>query len=166
MTDNVSVLLALIGQQASKNLASAEKMSLGGPNGVRAYPVGEATGDSGLLITGRGALHRAGRQVVRGRCHGDRAFYDWGQVDVNEKPLPTDAQNKRSISGYGFGAVARQGRRIRRPRAARRGSADARDAAGGHREPRSARLGAGGEVVLRQCDLFPPIAVSAMGEVD
>src|SRR6185503_2763134 len=52
VTDRVSVLLAFVGQHASKNLSSAEKMSLGGPNGVRAYPVGEVTGDSGAQVTG------------------------------------------------------------------------------------------------------------------
>ncbi len=35
-------------QGAFNNLDSAEKMSLGWPNGVRAYPPGEAAGDSGL----------------------------------------------------------------------------------------------------------------------
>src|SRR4051812_25225892 len=43
ITDSASLLLAMSGQRATKNLASAEKFSLGGPNGVRAYPVGEAT---------------------------------------------------------------------------------------------------------------------------
>lgn len=35
-------------QKAFKNLDGAEKLSLGYPNGVRAYPPGEAPGDSGL----------------------------------------------------------------------------------------------------------------------
>src|SRR4029077_11503587 len=49
LTDDASLLFSASGQLASGNLASAEKMSLGGPNGVRAYPVGEATGDSGIV---------------------------------------------------------------------------------------------------------------------
>jgi hemolysin activation/secretion protein len=42
--------LELFGQAqgAFHNLDSAEKMSLGWPNGVRAYPPGEAAGDSGI----------------------------------------------------------------------------------------------------------------------
>lgn len=39
----------LRGQFASKNLDSSEQMSLGGSSGVRAYPVGEASGDDGWL---------------------------------------------------------------------------------------------------------------------
>jgi len=36
ITDAASVLLSISGQRATKNLASAEKFSLGGANGVRA----------------------------------------------------------------------------------------------------------------------------------
>ena len=50
VSENYSVLLALSGQQASKNLNSSEKFSLGGANGVRAYPQGEASGDEGMLL--------------------------------------------------------------------------------------------------------------------
>ena len=38
-------------QWASDNLDSSEKFLLGGPAGVRAYPVGEASGDQGWLAT-------------------------------------------------------------------------------------------------------------------
>lgn len=38
------------GQKAFNNLASEEKFSLGWPNGVRAYPPGEAAGDSGASL--------------------------------------------------------------------------------------------------------------------
>src|SRR5207237_10876676 len=51
ITDNASLLLSLSGQRATRNLASAEKFSLGGPNGVRAFPVGEATADVGMIVT-------------------------------------------------------------------------------------------------------------------
>ena len=39
----------LAGQWSRTNLDSSEQFSLGGPAGVRAYPVNEASGDSGLL---------------------------------------------------------------------------------------------------------------------
>ncbi len=39
----------LAGQWSRRNLDSSEQFSLGGPAGVRAYPVNEASGDSGLL---------------------------------------------------------------------------------------------------------------------
>jgi len=103
VTDNISFLLALTGQQASKNLASAEKISVGGPNGVRAYPVGEATGDSGNQITGEARYIIPGFKLLEADVTVS-AFYDWGQVSINEKPRATDVPNKRSISGAGFGA--------------------------------------------------------------
>ena len=109
ITDSFSLLLALSGQQASKNLASAEKMSLGGPNGVRAYPVGEANGDSGNLVTGELRYIVPGFKVLDGDVN-LIAFYDWGQVYINEKPRDTDVQNKRSISGAGVGgSLGREG---------------------------------------------------------
>ena len=46
----LSFTAAYSGQLASKNLDSSEKMSLGGPNGVRAYPQAEAAGDDVHLI--------------------------------------------------------------------------------------------------------------------
>jgi hemolysin activation/secretion protein len=102
LTDNASLLLALTGQQASKNLSSAEKMSLGGANGVRAYPLGEAAGDNGMLIQGEVRYLWPGVKVFEGDVTVS-AHYDWGQVDVNEKPLPAESKNKRSIAGYGAG---------------------------------------------------------------
>jgi hemolysin activation/secretion protein len=109
VTDNASVLFSLTGQQASKNLASAEKMSLGGPNGVRAYPLGEAPGDSGNLVQLEGRYIWPGFKVFDGDVM-ISAFYDWGQVSENEKPLATDTHNKRSISGYGVGiSLGREG---------------------------------------------------------
>lgn len=41
---------ALRGQFASGNLDSSERFTLGGPSGVRGYPVGEAIGDEGWLL--------------------------------------------------------------------------------------------------------------------
>jgi len=40
----------LTAQFAGKNLDSSEKFALGGPSGVRAYPVNEAAGDEGWLL--------------------------------------------------------------------------------------------------------------------
>lgn len=49
--DRLALWLSFSGQLASKNLDSSEKMFLGGPFGVRAYPPGEASGDDGWLAT-------------------------------------------------------------------------------------------------------------------
>ena len=47
----LSLYAAVRGQLASKSLDSSEKMELGGPYAVRAYPEGEAFGDEGYLAT-------------------------------------------------------------------------------------------------------------------
>ena len=49
LSDGSAVNFRLSGQMASRNLDSSEKFLLGGYNGVRAYPEGEAAGDEALL---------------------------------------------------------------------------------------------------------------------
>lgn len=44
-----SLFVSASGQMADKNLDSSEKFILGGPSGIRAYPVGEGSGDDGWL---------------------------------------------------------------------------------------------------------------------
>jgi hemolysin activation/secretion protein len=112
LTDQFNLLLAYSGQLASKNLATAEKMSLGGPNGVRAYPVGEAPGDSGHLLTAELRYIFPGFKLLGGDLTLS-AFVDHGQVKTLEDPPPADptaGMNRRSISGYGLGvSVGREG---------------------------------------------------------
>jgi len=108
ITDNSNFLFSLQGQVASKNLMSAERFSLGGPTGVRAYPVGEALADQGYVI------QADYRYIVPGfkLANGDvtlSAFWDQGYARINVNPLPATGnvlndQNIRHISGYGVGA--------------------------------------------------------------
>ena len=107
ITENLNLLFAFSGQKAQKNLASAEKLSLGGPNGVRAYPVGEATADTGTISTAELRYIIPGFKVIGGDVT-LLAFYDYGWARVNEQPLPTDAENTRSIAGAGIGVTAGQ----------------------------------------------------------
>lgn len=51
VTKNVSFFGSARGQYSDSNLDSSQKFILGGPTGVRAYPVGEASGDQGHAIT-------------------------------------------------------------------------------------------------------------------
>ena len=90
-----------------KNLASAEKFSLGGPNGVRAFPVGEATADIGLIATAEGRYILPGFKVFNGDLT-LTGFYDYGWARINEHPLPTDTENNRGLGGYGFAVSAGQ----------------------------------------------------------
>lgn len=51
ITHDISLFASVRGQFASGNLDSSQKFILGGPTGVRAYPVGEASGDEGHAFT-------------------------------------------------------------------------------------------------------------------
>ena len=74
MTDKDSLWLTLTGQYAfDNNLDSAEKMSLGGATGVRAYPTSEANGDHGFMI--QAEVRHAFNPFVTAKV-----FYDWGQI--------------------------------------------------------------------------------------
>jgi len=66
------------GQVASKNLDAAERFALGGPHGIRAYPVGEAAGDEGML------LRLALQYPFSGQLTGS-LFIEGGQVTLNRK---------------------------------------------------------------------------------
>ena len=64
------------GQIADKNLDSSEKLYLGGPDGVRAFPSGEAGGSEGNVLS----------LELRWRASPDwvvTPFYDYGEVLVN-----------------------------------------------------------------------------------
>jgi len=107
VTDNASVLFSFSGQRSNKNLASAEKFSLGGPNGVRAFPVGEATADEGAIATIEGR-YIVPRFKVLGGDFTVLGFYDYGWAVINKTPLSTDKENDRSLGGYGVGTSAGQ----------------------------------------------------------
>lgn len=97
------LLVSASGQWASKNLYRSEKFSLGGPNGVRAYGVGEASGDLGFVIRteARYAPPVSG-QWVRALELG--AFIDYGSVTINRQPWPgAGGPNHRSLVGAGIG---------------------------------------------------------------
>jgi hemolysin activation/secretion protein len=108
ITDNSNLLIAFQGQQASKNLMSAEKFSLGGPNGVRAYPTGEALGDTGYVFQAEYRYIVPGVKVAQGDLS-VMGFWDQGWVQINQNaPPPTgntqNDQNIRNLSGFGIGA--------------------------------------------------------------
>ena len=107
ITDNSNILFAFQGQLASKNLVSAEKFSLGGPSGVRAYPTGEALGDTGYLFQLEYRYIIPGVKVAQGDLSVN-GFYDQGWVQINQVSPPltgntVNDQNNRNISGYGLG---------------------------------------------------------------
>lgn len=108
---SASVSLLAQAQWASKNLSSAEKMTLGGPYGVRAYPVGEGVGDTGLLLNLE-YRHDVEASVI-GLPLTLLAFYDIGQVHFNRNGASVaGASNSVTLSGFGVGATVGQSGRF------------------------------------------------------
>ncbi|MDZ7851443.1 MAG: ShlB/FhaC/HecB family hemolysin secretion/activation protein [Halomonas sp.] len=102
LTDILSLYGSVSAQVASGNLDSSEKMSLGGMNGVRAYPQGEAFADEGYLATLEARLLLAGlSEQVPGQVH-LIGFVDAGSVTTHKDPWD-DADNSRTLSGAGVG---------------------------------------------------------------
>lgn len=101
----LSIYGVVSGQFASKNLSSSEKFSLGGPNAVRAYPVGEGSGDEGYLATAELRYSASNLKIGDGAI-GLSAFYDFGHTRIQKNPAigGTLLNNGRTISGAGFGA--------------------------------------------------------------
>jgi hemolysin activation/secretion protein len=72
-----NVLANLRGQVAERNLDSSERLSLGGPANVRAYPVDEAAGDEGYLLS-LNLVHPVNETVVA------KLFFDYGEITLNK----------------------------------------------------------------------------------
>lgn len=85
-------------QWAGDNLDSSEGFSLGGANGVRAYPSGEGNGDEGWLVQLEVRYNMG--------AYSPYIFHDSGRVRLNARNAGLRAPaspNHRSISGEGIG---------------------------------------------------------------
>ena len=104
LTDKATLWASASGQTAGKNLDSSEKMSLGGPSGVRAYPVMEGTGDDGWQATLEGRYNLTAELQLT-------AFYDQGYIrrdhygSYTGALLPADATLKGAGLGLGWNKV-------------------------------------------------------------
>jgi hemolysin activation/secretion protein len=99
--DKTRLLLNTSGQFASSNLNSAEQFYLGGPYGVRAYPVAQGGGSQGMLAT-----LELQHEVFQGLLL--TAFYDAGVVQQYVNTYSgwqgqTNAGNVYNLMGAGFG---------------------------------------------------------------
>lgn len=95
---NLTLFGRLSTQVAGKNMDSSEGFSLGGPNGVRAYPSGEGNGDEGWLV-------QLEARYAMG-AYSPYLFHDAGRVTLNANPgsLTTSPNpNHRSLGGEGIG---------------------------------------------------------------
>lgn len=102
INERLSMMLSVIGQVADKNLDSSEKISLGGPYGVRAYPKGEASGDEGYQATAemRWTIPIENKTSVFQIA----GFLDTGSVTINKNPWTT-VNNRRTLHGAGLGLL-------------------------------------------------------------
>ena len=98
ISDQSTLWLSLSGQRASKNLDSSEKFSLGGPSGVRAYPLMEGSGDDGWLATLEARYNLTPDLQLS-------VFYDHGTITQSHNPDYTGAPllNQTSLKGAGLG---------------------------------------------------------------
>lgn len=100
LSSRFALATALTGQLASGNLDSSEKFYLGGPSGVRAYPVNEAGGDQGWLLN----IDLSYRLTPEVRLN---AFADTGSVQVYRDRYPgANGPRNVQLSGAGFGAAS------------------------------------------------------------
>lgn len=138
---NTSALYAGVAVQwASKNLDSSEKFVLGGPQGVRAFPSGEASGDEGWLlnIEWRREIDRNLRLI---------AFVDRGEILLHRNPWPNwttatpTLDNRYALAGAGASLVwtPLAGGQISASLASRLNKNPARDATGRDSDSRPAR---------------------------
>jgi len=104
LNDAWSLYASVTGQLASKNLDSSEQFILGGMDGIRAYPQGEAYGDEGILGDLEARYLLAGlSNHVPGQVH-LLGFVDAGYVTISKNPW-FPGPNSRSLSGAGVGVL-------------------------------------------------------------
>lgn len=131
LTDRTGMFLSLSGQLASRNLDSSEKFTLGGPNGVRAYPLGEGSGDQGWLLVSELRYNLADNLQLFG-------FVDAGSLTMHKtvwagwNDATPDQPNFYTLSGAGLGLnwTGKDNFMLRTTVAGRLGNNAGRDASG------------------------------------
>ena len=98
---STNLYTGISGQFASVNLNSAEQFYLGGPYGVRAYPVAQSGGSQGGIFTME-LRHKLQEKLTL------TSFFDAGVVQQYKNIYPnwqgaTNANNTYSLMGAGFG---------------------------------------------------------------
>ena len=93
----------LYGQWANKNLDSSEDFALGGPFGVRGYPVGEGRGDMGVL----GTLELRYNAPLPQRFGGLQlaSFLDGGYVKIDVSPNGIAPVTACGCNDYGLASA-------------------------------------------------------------
>ena len=106
---NLSLFTGFQGQIPFGNLDSSEKLSLGGPASVRAYPQGEANGDAGYILNAE--LRRDFNQILPNHQLQTSLFIDHGRIWLHHDTWAgwqgsnPALENSYALSGTGIGAV-------------------------------------------------------------
>jgi hemolysin activation/secretion protein len=105
LSERVNLNLSWNGQYSLCNLDSSEKLSLGGPNGIRAYPSGEGAGDEGHLFNAE-VRYVLPTPPAWGNFQ-FVTFYDLGRITLQKDsvtPLSTATnRNEYWLHGAGLG---------------------------------------------------------------
>ena len=96
LSADLSLYAAASSQLTNRNLDSSEKIYLGGPIGVRAYPASEAGGSEGHTLTLELRQRLSNNLTLSG-------FYDYGWIKVNRNNnvVSPAAPNDYALQGYG-----------------------------------------------------------------
>lgn len=112
VTEDTTISFRFSGQHGTRGLDSSEQFSLGGPNAVRAYPVGEAGGPRGAVVNFELRHQLSAQWDVTG-------FYDHGRVsgrDAVGEPTSYDLKGAGATLSWagpeGWGADFTWARRI------------------------------------------------------
>jgi len=92
----VSLFVGLVGQFASKNLDNAEKMTLGGARGVRAYPSAEGSSDEAAVLNAELRLWIDPQWTTF-------VFHDAGHGKRFKRPDADGRPNTLNLHGSGLG---------------------------------------------------------------
>lgn len=98
----LSLYASVRGQYGFDNLDSSEKIQLGGAYGVRAYPEGEAFGDTGYIATAEAHLMLGGDTATLPGRFELTGFIETGAVRYAQDPWFAGS-NYAHRSGYGVG---------------------------------------------------------------
>ncbi|MEO8153267.1 MAG: ShlB/FhaC/HecB family hemolysin secretion/activation protein [Rhizobacter sp.] len=96
LTRTLSLFVGGAGQWSSKNLDNAEKFTLGGDKGVRAYPAAEGSSDEGVLLN-------AELRYWINTQWSSFGFYDVGHGRLRKTPDAITGENTRTLHGFGLG---------------------------------------------------------------
>jgi hemolysin activation/secretion protein len=115
LTPRLSLFAAAQAQRSSRDLDTSEKLYLGGPHGVRAYPSEEAGSDSAAILNTelRWLMRRSPTQdwtafALFDAGRADLNQHTWGQWNAKDPSL----RNTYVLKGYGVGVRANIGSRV------------------------------------------------------